>query len=96
MTQVQCRSVAAVSGYAVAYMNHIRSLYDENGKMMDTDCSTFMEIVEECKAQKENEHRAELEAARQKTILYISVGTGAAVLCAAAATILLLRRRKKH
>ena len=58
--------------------------------------SSFTDFVEKYKAQKEAERQAELEAARQKTILYISIGAGATVLCAATATTLLLRRRKKH
>ena len=81
--------------YAVAYMNYIQELYDD-GNLVGGCSLSFVDFVEEYQAQKEAEHQAELEAARQKTIIYISIGVGATVLCAATATILLFHRRKKR
>ena len=82
--------------YSLAYQAYIREvMYDENGNLVPNGggSGSFLEFVEEYKAEKEAQRQAEL-ALQRKKILYISLGA-VAVVGAAVTAFLLLRRKRK-
>lgn len=77
-----------------AYEHYAREMEEVRAQASGGGVSPFLEFVEEYKAEKEAQRQEEL-AARQRKILYISIGA-VAVLATAVTAVFLLRRKKKR